>query len=152
VRNLDFVTDRAERLAEYELDDAKGLKFKLVRGGASDVELVLGKAAKNGGTYLRKAGSNDVFVHRGRLDWAVRKELKDWRKRQVLALEPEELTQLVVRSKEGEAVTLKAGATPGEWSLAEGTQTPAGFRFSAAAALLRFEPQKVTKLKLQAGG
>jgi hypothetical protein len=134
VRNLDFVTDRAERLAEYELDDAKGLKFKLVRGGASDVELVLGKAAKNGGTYLRKAGSNDVFVHRGRLDWAVRKELKDWRKRQVLALQPEELTQLVMRSKEGEAVTLKAGATPGEWSLAEGTQRPVGFRFSAAAA------------------
>lgn len=147
VRNLDFVTDRAERLAEYELDDAKGLKFKVVRASASDVELVLGKGAKNGGTYLRKAGSNDVFVHRGRLDWTVRKELKDWRKRQVLALKPEELTQLVLRSKAGEIVTLKAGASPGEWSLAEGTQTPPGFRFSAEAA--RQLAQQVASLYAQ---
>jgi hypothetical protein len=134
VKNPDFVTDRAERLAEYELDDAKGLKLKVTHGGGPAVELVLGKAAKNGGVYLRKAGSNDVFAHQGGLDWAVRKELKDWRKRQILALKVEELSQLVVRSQEGQSVTLKAGATPGEWSLAEGTQTPEGFQFSSQAA------------------
>ncbi|HLM42206.1 MAG TPA: DUF4340 domain-containing protein, partial [Myxococcaceae bacterium] len=134
VKNPDFVTDRAERLAEYELDDAKGLKLEVTQGGGPAVELVLGKAAKNGGTYVRKAGSNDVFAHRGRLDWTVRKELKDWRKRQLLSLKMEDLSQLVLRSKDGESVTLKAGAAPGEWSLAEGTQTPAGFRFSAQAA------------------
>jgi hypothetical protein len=134
VKNPDFVTDRAERLAEYELDDAKGLKLKVSQGNGPAVELVLGKAARNGGTYVRKAGSNDVFAHRGRLDWAVRKELKEWRKRQMVSLKPEELSRLVLRSKEGETVTLKAGANPGEWSLAEGTQTPPGFRFSAQAA------------------
>jgi hypothetical protein len=134
VKNPDFVTDRAERLPEYELDDAKGLKLKVVHGGGPSVELVLGKAARNGGVYLRKAGSNDVFAHQGRLDWTVRKELKDWRKRQLVALKVEDLSQLVLRSKEGESVTLKAGANQGEWSLAEGTQTPAGFRFSSQAA------------------
>ncbi|WP_306818793.1 DUF4340 domain-containing protein [Archangium lipolyticum] len=134
VKNPDFVTDRAERLAEYELDDAKGLKLKVSHGGGPAVELVLGKAARNGGVYLRKAGSNDVFAHQGRLDWSVRKEVKDWRKRQIVALEVDKLSQLVLRSKEGESLTLKAGANPGEWSLAEGTQTPAGFRFSSQAA------------------
>ncbi|HEX8701976.1 MAG TPA: DUF4340 domain-containing protein [Myxococcaceae bacterium] len=134
VKNLDFVTDRAERLAEYELDDAKGLKLKVLQGGKPAVDLVLGKAAKNGGTYVRKAGSNDVFVHRGRLDWTVRKAVNDWRKRQMVSLKLEELSQVVLRAKEGETVTLKAGATPGEWSLAEGTPTPEGFRFSAQAA------------------
>jgi hypothetical protein len=134
VKNPDFVSDRAERLAEYELDDAKGLKLKVIHGGGPAVELVLGKTARNGGVYLRKAGSNDVFAHQGRLDWSVRKEVKDWRKRQLVALKAEEISQLVLRSKEGESVTLKAGANPGEWSLAEGTQTPAGFRFSSQAA------------------
>ncbi|HYO69496.1 MAG TPA: DUF4340 domain-containing protein [Archangium sp.] len=134
VKNPDFVTDRAERLAEYELDDAKGLKLKVSQGGGTAVELVLGKGARNGGVYVREAGGNDVFAHRGRLDWTVRKELKDWRKRQLVSLKTEELSQLVLRSKEGESVTLKAGANPGEWSLAEGTQTPAGFRFSSQAA------------------
>jgi hypothetical protein len=134
VKNPDFVTDRSERLTEYELDDAKGLKLKVIHGDGPAVELVLGKAARNGGVYLRKAGSNDVFAHRGRLGWTVRKEVKDWRKRQLVALKVEELSQLVLRSKEGESLTLKAGASPGEWSLAEGTQTPAGFRFSSQTA------------------
>ncbi|HYO56992.1 DUF4340 domain-containing protein [Archangium sp.] len=134
VKNPDFVTDRAERLTEYELDDTKGLKLKVIHGSGPAVELMLGKAARNGGVYLRKTGSNDVFAHRGRLDWTVRKELKDWRKRQLVTLKVEELSQLVLRSKDGESVTLKAGANPGEWSLAEGTQTPAGFRFSSQVA------------------
>ncbi len=134
VKNPDFVTDRAEKLAEYELDDAKGLKLKVLHGGGSAVELVLGKDARNGGVYLRRAGSNDVFAWRGRLGWTVRKDLKDWRKRQLVSLKAEDLSQLVLRSKDGETVTLKAGASPGEWSLAEGTQTPAGFRFDAQAA------------------
>ncbi|KFA93864.1 DUF4340 domain-containing protein [Archangium violaceum] len=132
VKNPDFVTDRAERLAEYELDDAKGLKLEVSQGGGTAVELVLGKGARNGGVYLREAGSNDVFAHRGRLDWTVRKELEDWRRRQLVTLEAEKLSQLVLRSKDGESVTLKK--TPDGWGLAEGTQTPAGFRFSSQAA------------------
>jgi hypothetical protein len=134
VKNPDFVTDRAERLPEYELDDAKGLKLKVVQSGGPTVELVLGKAARNGGVYVREAGSNDVFAYRGWLDGTVRKEVKDWRKRQLVSLEVEDISQLVLRSKEGESLTLKAGASSGEWSLAEGTQTPAGFRFSSQAA------------------
>jgi len=134
VKNPDFVTDRFARHPEYGLDDVQGLKLKVTRGDGPAVELVLGKTAKNGGVYLRKVGSNDVFAHQGRLDWTVRKELKDWRKRQLVALEVKDVSQLVLRSKEGESVTLKAGANPGEWSLAEGTRTPADFRFSAQVA------------------
>jgi hypothetical protein len=134
VKNPDFITDRTERQADYELDDAKGLKLKVTHGGGPAVELVIGKASKNGGVYLRKAGSNDVFAYQGRLGWVVRKEIKEWRKRQIVALKAEEFSQLVLRSKEGAVVTLKAGSNPGEWSLAEGTQTPAGFRFSSQVA------------------
>lgn len=134
VKNPEFISDRAEKLADYELDDAKGLKLKVTQGGGPAVELVIGGASKNGGIYVRKAGSNDVFTHQGRLGWMVRKDVKDWRKRQIVALKTEEISQLVLRSKEGESVTLKAGSSPGEWSLAEGTQTPAGFRFSSQVA------------------
>ncbi|WP_375764892.1 DUF4340 domain-containing protein [Archangium gephyra] len=125
VKNPDFVTDRAERLAEYELDDAKGLKLKVIHGGGPAVEWVLGKNARNGGVYLRQAGSNDVFAHRGRLDWTVRKELKDWRKRQLVSLEAEKISQLVLRSKEGESITLKkSGASPGSGTSRRGRRRP----------------------------
>lgn len=126
----DFVTDRAEKLAEYELDDAKGLKIKAVPTSGPAVELVLGKAAKSGGLYVRKPGSNDVFVHSGRLGWTLRREVKDWRNHRILSLKAEDLSQLVLKAKEGGSVTLKAGTNPGEWSVAEGTPVPAGFRLS----------------------
>ncbi|MCP3143227.1 DUF4340 domain-containing protein [Pyxidicoccus xibeiensis] len=134
VKNPDFVTERAEKLAEYELDDAKGLKLKVLQGSAPAVELVLGKAARNGGVYVRKAGSNEVFAQPGWLDGAVRKDVKGWRKRRLVTLELDKVSQLILRSKEGESVTLKAGANSDEWSLAEGTPTPEGFRFSASVA------------------
>jgi len=134
VKNPDFITDRAERLAEYELDDAKGLKLKALPASGPAVEVVIGKAAKNGGVYVRKPGSNDVFAHQGRLGWSVRREVKDWRDHQVLALKVEDISQLTFRAKEGESVTVKVGAKPGEWSLAEGTQAPGGFRFNAQTA------------------
>jgi hypothetical protein len=134
VKNPEFITDRAEKQADYEVDDAKGLKLKVLHGGGPPVELVIGRASKNGGVYVRKPGSNDVFTHQGRLGWAVRKDVKEWRKRQIVALKPEEISQLVLRSRDGQSLTLKVGANPGEWSLAEGTQTPSGFRFSSQEA------------------
>jgi hypothetical protein len=134
VKNPDFITDRAEKLSEYELDDAKALKLKVIQDGGPTVELALGKMAKSGGVYVRKAGGSDVFVHRGQLDWSVRKDVKGWRKRRIVSLEVKDLSQLTLRSKEGETVTVVAGANPTEWSLAEGTQTPPGFRFSAETA------------------
>ncbi len=134
VKNPEFITERSEKQADYDVDDAKGLKLKVLQGSTPAMELVIGKASKNGGVYVRKAGSNDVFANQSRLGWMVRKDVKDWRKRQIVALKAEELSQLVLRSKEGESVTLKAGTSPNEWSLAEGTQTPAGFRFSSYVA------------------
>ncbi|EPX62769.1 hypothetical protein D187_008957 [Cystobacter fuscus DSM 2262] len=134
LRHPDFVTDRAETHAEYELDDAKGLKLKVVQSGTPAIELVLGKAAKNGGAYVREAGKNEVFVARGRLDWTVRKDVKGWRKRALLSLKPEDLTQLTLRSKDGEVLTLNAGSKPGEWSVAEGTTLPPNFRFDPGLA------------------
>lgn len=134
LRNLDFVTDRAETHAEYALDDAQGLTLQVTQGGTPAVSLVLGKAAKNGGTYVRKAGTNEVFVARGGLDAVVRKDVKDWRERTMLSLKPEDITQLTLRSKEGEVLTLNAGGKPGAWSVAEGTALPPGFRFDAEQA------------------
>ncbi|ADO76075.1 DUF4340 domain-containing protein [Stigmatella aurantiaca] len=134
VRNPDFVTGRAQTHAEYGLDEAQGLTLKVVQPGAPDFQLVLGKAAKNGGAYVRKAGTDEVFVARGWLEGALRKDVKDWRKRALLSLQVEDLTQLTLRSKEGEALTLNAGDKPGAWSVAEGTVLPPGFRFDPSLA------------------
>jgi hypothetical protein len=134
LRNLDFVTDRPETHAEYALDEAQGLTLKVVQAGAPEAVLVLGKAAKNGGVYVRKAGTPEVFVARGGLEAAVRKDVEAWRQHTMLSLKPGDISQLVLRSKEGEVLTLNAGGRPGRWSVAEGTVLPPDFRLDAEVA------------------
>lgn len=118
----DFVTDRAEKHAELEIDAAKGLT---VKSGPSR-DLIIGKASKNGGVYVRKAGGNDVFVSNGVLGSMVRRTLNDWRKKTVTTLKLEDLKKvtlgdLTIASDDG--VTWKAEAG-----------FPQGFRFDSGAA------------------
>jgi hypothetical protein len=128
----DVVTDRAERLAELEVDDAKGLRVKLSAEGAAPVELVFGKFAK-GGTYVRAPGKNDVFIAQGRFPSVARRDPNGWRKRGVLALKPDEVTGLTLKPREGEPYALERG-TDNAWALGKDVKAPAGFRFDPAAA------------------
>lgn len=134
LRKPDFVSDRPERQAEYEVDDAKGLRLAVLQEGGPALKWVLGKASRNGGVYVRAQDSADIFAHRGRLDWSVRRDVKDWRQRRVVELEVDLVSRLVLRSKEGQVLALrKEGSGPGRWSLPEGTPVPPGFRFDARA-------------------
>ncbi|WP_426755837.1 DUF4340 domain-containing protein [Myxococcus sp. Y35] len=131
----DFVTDRAERLAEYELDDAKGLKVRLHQEGGAPLELVLGKdGARNGGTYVREASGSLVFAHPAWLGGAWRKRVEDWRERRLVRAEASDITELTVRIGDAAPLTLKGGGSTEGWKLAEGTQAPEGFLFGAQEA------------------
>ncbi len=131
----DFVTDRAERLAEYELDDAKGLKVRVHQEGGAPLELVLGRdGARNGGTYVREASGPLVFAHPARLGGAWRKRVDDWRERRLVRAEASDITELTLRMGGEPPLTLTGGGSAEGWRLAEGTQVPAGFLFGAQEA------------------
>lgn len=129
----DLISDKAEKLPEYELDDAKALKVKIVSQGAPAVELVLGKAAKNGGVYLREPKSNAAFTAQGRFQWLVRKDVSLWRKRSILTVKLDELEEVSVHPKDANSYVLIKGEATG-WKLKEGIKLPDGFRFDPAAA------------------
>ncbi len=133
LQDADFISDRPEKATEAEADDAKGLKLAVSEGGAKKVELVLGKASQSGGNYLRKAGTQELFVYRGRLDWTVRKDAKAWRKKTVLSAKVEDVKRLTLKGQDGAEVKLLAGDAPGKWQL-EGTPTPPDYRFDPQAA------------------
>src|SRR5713226_529193 len=72
----DLISEKAERQAEYETDETKGLKVKIISQGAPPLDLVIGKSAKAGGVYLRKASENATYVAQGRFQWLVRKDAR----------------------------------------------------------------------------
>lgn len=133
VKSSDLVTEKAEKHGELEVDDAKGLKVKVTGERGPVAELIIGKSAKIGGFYIRKAGSNEVFTSTARFGWIVRKDASDWRKRAITGAKVEDVAQVTVRPAGAEPYTLKAGEG-GAWALDEGTKPPEGFRFDAQAA------------------
>ncbi len=128
VKATDYVTSRPERLAELELDDAKGLKVT-VSGEGAPASLVFGKAAKAGGVYVKLPGSGDVFSTNARLASLARRDVNGWRKRSLLAVKVEELVSLKVKLEDSE---LSLSQKDGVWSVEPAP--PKGFRFDPAAA------------------
>ncbi|MHB8875778.1 MAG: DUF4340 domain-containing protein [Myxococcaceae bacterium] len=129
----DFVSERAEKHAEMEIDAAKGLAVKVTADGGGKLDLVFGKAGKAGGSYLRAAGSNQVFLTQSSLPYMLRREASGWRKRGFFPSTFVELSKVTVNLDDGSALPLEVGAD-GTWALASGTPTPEGFRFDADAA------------------
>jgi hypothetical protein len=125
LKSDDFVTDKPEKHAELEVDEAKGLVIE-----AGSRKLVLGKASKSGGAYVREAGSKDVYVATGSLPWLARRELAQWRQKRLELGKAEDVEKVTLTPSSGDPVVLvRSGA---DFTL-EGTPEP-GYRFDAAAA------------------
>lgn len=127
----DFVTDKVEKHAEYEVDDAKGLVVRASTRDGVVRDLVLGKASKLGGAYVRQAGSKDVFVLSGQVPWLARRGLAEWRNRRIEVAKREALERVTLTPVGGAPATLvvTADAEP----KLEGPSEP-GYRFDTAAA------------------
>ncbi|NVJ05346.1 DUF4340 domain-containing protein [Myxococcus sp. AM001] len=150
VAGAKFVSGEADRLNDFWLNDARGLKVRILQEDRPPLALVLGKdGASNGGTYVRKAANADVFEHPTRLGWLWRRRVMDWRDARLVRGAPEDFTQLVFRVGDDAPVTVTSSGAAGGWRLAEGTQVPEGFRFSARGVeqvvrdLLEVEAQDV---------
>lgn len=133
VRGSNLVTEKRDRHAEMEVDDAKGLEVRVLGEKGPVVELVIGKTARGGGIYVRRAGEDEVFSVTARFGWMVRKDVGGWRKRAFVPAKADELAQVTVRLAGGESFTLEPGAEAGSWTLEDGAKAPAGFRFDAQA-------------------
>ncbi|MBI5495277.1 MAG: DUF4340 domain-containing protein [Deltaproteobacteria bacterium] len=132
-RSADFVTDKADKHAEYEVDDAKGLRVRVATAEGTPLDLVFGKFAKGGGTYVRQAGDNAVFSTKARLGSLLKKDVAQWRKRQLMTAKAEDFKEATLKTAKGDGFTFVSDDGK-EWKLKEGTVTPAGFRFDSAAA------------------
>jgi hypothetical protein len=129
-----FVTGRAAKHADLEIDDEKGTTVKIT-AGAQTVDLVFGRFAKGGGNYVRRAGTDEVFIGKGRFAATVKKDVKGWRKRKLLAFEAKDLRSLVVEAAGRQTLTLKGEAGEGDtvtWAL-DGVTLPEGFRLDLDA-------------------
>lgn len=144
----DLISTKAEKLATYEIDDDSGHRVKVSTAGGVALDLVFGRNAKGGGSTVRLAGSNEVFIAKGRLGAVMKKDLSAWRKKTIFDVKADDLTRVKTTLADGRSFTVAQkerapAADPGpdagpaappkaEWSLAEPAELPAGFRLDEA--------------------
>lgn len=121
----DFVTDRTEKHADLEVDGAKGVTVTASTASGVVRELVLGKASRSGGAYVREVKSNAVFTHNGNLPSLAKRDLTSWRRKSIVTFKLDEVSRVTFG-----AWSLVSDS--GTWKL-EG-ETASDYRFDAAGA------------------
>lgn len=129
-RATDFVTDKAEKHAELEVDDAKGQKLVVSTAAGPQWSLVFGKMAKAGGMYVREAKSNAVFTTTSPVGWQAKKKASDWRKKAISTAQYGDVKKVTL-TRPASAFTLELGEGD-TWTMQP--PPPAGFRYDPEAA------------------
>lgn len=147
----DLISTKADKLATYEIDDESGHVVKVHTPAGAVLDLVFGRPAKGGGSTVRLAGSNEVFIAKGRLGNVMKKELSAWRKKTLFDLKAEDIAHVKTTLADGRSFTVEqqkatadesapadapdagpAAAPKASWALVEPAQLPAGFRLDEA--------------------
>ncbi|MBK7857380.1 MAG: DUF4340 domain-containing protein [Archangiaceae bacterium] len=125
----DFVTEKTEKHAELEVDDAKGTKVVVSTAAGPKWSLVFGKAAKGGGSYVREAKSSAVFSTNSPVAFHVKKNATAWRKKTITTAPAADVARVTVTQPSGAFTLVNKDAT---WALEPAP--PPGFRFDPGAA------------------
>jgi hypothetical protein len=113
-------SSKAEVLPDYQIDDQKGLHVVAASTGGGELfHLIAGKSAAQGGSFVRREGSNDVFMTRSSLrstfgvwgDTPRPPDAKRWINLEVHKAERNDVDRIVLRSAAGEIVLQKEFAT-----------------------------------------
>jgi hypothetical protein len=150
----DRIANKADKLASFEIDDAKGLHVVITTTKGKELDLIFGRAAKGGGTTVRAQGENDVFVAKGRLGMLAKKEVSAWRKKTIVDRKVDDFTGVTIARADGSKLSIvgetkeedvapaadaaDAGPPPEKkktttWKLSEPATLPAGFRLDDGA-------------------
>lgn len=126
-----LITDRAAAHSEYQIDEANALRVKLIRTQGEPLELLFGKTSRDGGSYVRAVGANEVFSSKGNLAAPLRRDVSAWRSKTINHLSAEEMSSVVIFPEQGEQYQIIPKANNAGWSL-HGISLPKDFHLDEA--------------------
>jgi len=126
-----IVATQPSNYARLEVDEANAVKVVVKAGDETLNRLVIGKYA-DGMTMVRVDDRDEVFGASGSLRYAFDRELKAWRNRRVVSVEPNAVQSILYESPNGTFQFDRAGES---WSPTPGADEVVGF-----------DPKKVTSM------
>jgi hypothetical protein len=118
----DLVTDKKDKHAEFDIDDAKGVHVVAKKADKVVADIVLGKSV-GPGTMVRLAGKDPVWQATGITRYTFDKLPIDWRDKSITTFTAADAERIELASKDGgKAVVKKTGAKNGsedKWEVVE---------------------------------
>lgn len=124
-----IVATKPDNYARLQVDDESAVRVVVTAGDETLSELLVGKYG-NGMTMIRLDERSEVFGASGSLRYAFDRELKAWRDRKVVSVEPADVQSIRFQSGKGTFVFEREGDG---WTAVEGGK-----------ALGDFDPKQVT--------
>ena len=105
---------KPENYATLEVDDKKALHVTAKKGDKALADLLIG-TYRGGNTMVREQGATNVATVKGSIRYAFDKDIKDWRDREVLVINSEQVKGVTFENPKGTFKFVKEGK---EWKQA----------------------------------
>ncbi len=125
---------RSENHERLGVDDAHGIRLVVRAGDEEVVELLVGTSREQT-TMVRLPGEDAVLAVQGALRYSIDRDVKDWREKTIIALDPSTVQTLAFQSESG--AFRFARDAEGEWTQAEDEAAIEGFDPSRVDAMTR---------------
>ncbi len=95
-RVMSLISSNPAKQTLYQVDSLSGTEIKFYDRKGSIISLIVGKMGPSFmETYIRRTGSNDVYLAEGFNTWDINKEVRDWRDKTIFKIEQNSVTQLI---------------------------------------------------------
>ena len=111
IEKLEFgnlVTEQKAKHAEFEVDDAKGVKVAIKKGDQSVGELIVGKTT-GANTLVRVAGKDQVWQALGSIRYNFDRDTANWRDKTIVKFTQADAEKIEIKSPAGD-ISLKKGS------------------------------------------
>ncbi len=87
LRTENVISENPDRQAEFQVDEENGMHVQFYREDELLADVIIGKMAPGyTHTYIRKPGSNEVFLATGRLNYTYNRPVTGWLDKTILSL------------------------------------------------------------------
>ncbi len=129
ISSTSIITSNADRYADLETDDEKGVHIKALSKGSVVADFIVGKSS-SGGSHIRTG--DDVYSVSGVFPGTFKRDTASWRDKKLFDSKITDVTAVNVSLQGKPAYTLVKDGN--DWKPKDPSLLPEGFRFDSSAA------------------
>ncbi len=110
------ISSNPEKQSQFKVDST-GTLVKIFESNVMKADFIIGKSGGSVGTYIRQAGSDEIYSVDGYLSSTFSKRFQDWRDKTITEFEKEQLKSLKLVSAGEELTISRKSGSFDEWDL-----------------------------------